>query len=163
VGQVGNLRPIGNLLKRVPILFMTVFHQRRLPHLHSVGQPVFVTWRLHGSLPPNRVFSSDIDSGQAFAAMDRLLDNMSAGPLFLRMPDVANMVVKAIHYREDPDGNVPHFRLHVFVVMPNHVHLLVTPLVEMSKVMQSLKRYTAREGNRILGANRAALLAGRKL
>jgi hypothetical protein len=34
--------------------------------------------------------------------------------------------------------------------MPNHVHLLMTPLVEVSKVMQSLKRFTAREGNRIL-------------
>ena len=27
----------------------------------------------------------------------------------------------------------------------------MTPLVEVSKVMQSLKRFTAREGNRILG------------
>jgi REP element-mobilizing transposase RayT len=35
--------------------------------------------------------------------------------------------------------------------MPNHVHLLVTPRVEVSKMMQSLKRFTARECNRILG------------
>ncbi len=35
--------------------------------------------------------------------------------------------------------------------MPNHVHLLVTPLLEVSKMMQSLKRFTARECNRILG------------
>jgi REP element-mobilizing transposase RayT len=35
--------------------------------------------------------------------------------------------------------------------MPNHVHLLMTPLVDVSKVTQSLKRFTAREGNRILG------------
>jgi putative transposase len=35
--------------------------------------------------------------------------------------------------------------------MPNHVHLLITPLAAVSKVMQSLKRFTAREGNRILG------------
>jgi putative transposase len=35
--------------------------------------------------------------------------------------------------------------------MPNHVHLLVTPLVEVSKLMQSLKRFTARQGNRMLG------------
>ena len=30
-------------------------------------------------------------------------------------------------------------------VMPNHVHLLITPLENVSKVMQSLKRFTARE------------------
>ena len=35
--------------------------------------------------------------------------------------------------------------------MPNHVHLLMTPLLAVSKVMQSLKRFTAREGNRIRG------------
>ncbi len=38
-----------------------------------------------------------------------------------------------------------------FVVMPNHVHLLMTPLVDVSGTMQSLKRFTARECNRVLG------------
>jgi REP element-mobilizing transposase RayT len=56
------------------------------------------------------------------------------------------MLVDAIRYREGRE-----YDLHAFVVMPNHVHLLVTPLVAVSKVMQSLKRFTAREGNRILG------------
>jgi len=31
------------------------------------------------------------------------------------------------------------------------VHLLITPRVEVSRLMQSLKRFTAREGNRMLG------------
>ncbi len=56
------------------------------------------------------------------------------------------MVVEAIRFR-DPR----HYQLHAFVVMPNHVHLLVTPVVVVCKVMQSLKRFTAREGNRMLG------------
>ena len=125
---------------------MTTFHNRRLPHFHSVGQATFVTWRLHGSLPPNRCFPPAIVSGQAFLAMDRILDSTCDGPLFLRMPEVAQMVVDAIHYR---DRRIYH--LHAFVVMPNHVHLLMTPLVVVSKVLQSLKRFTAREGNRMLG------------
>ncbi|MBZ5723704.1 MAG: transposase [Acidobacteriia bacterium] len=83
--------------------------------------------------------------------MDRILDSTSTGPLFLRMPAIANMVVTAIRYRDDRHGNLRHFQLHAFVVMPNHVHLLMTPLVAVSQVMQSLKRFTAREGNRILG------------
>ena len=112
---------------------------------------MFFTWRLHGSLPPNRSFASEISSGQGFVAMDRILDSTATGPLFLRMPDIANMVVNAIQYRDDRDGSLRHYQLHAFVVMPNHVHLLMTPLVEVSKVMQSLKRFTAREGNRILG------------
>lgn len=35
--------------------------------------------------------------------------------------------------------------------MPNHVHILVTPRVPVSQLMHSLKRFTAREANRILG------------
>jgi REP element-mobilizing transposase RayT len=36
--------------------------------------------------------------------------------------------------------------------MGNHIHLLVTPLVQVSKLTQSLKRFTARQGNQILGS-----------
>ena len=56
------------------------------------------------------------------------------------------MVMDAIHYRD-----LRTYQLHAFVVMPNHVHLLMTPLMAVSKVMQPLKRFTAREGNRMLG------------
>jgi REP element-mobilizing transposase RayT len=60
------------------------------------------------------------------------------------MPKVAKMVVDAIR-------ELQTYRLHASVVMPNHVHLLITPLAPVSELMQSLKRFTAREGNRILG------------
>ena len=78
--------------------------------------------------------------------MDRVLDTASIGPLFPRMPEIAKMVMDAIHYRDQRT-----YQLHSFVVMPNHVHRLMTPLEPVSKVMQSLKRFTAREGNRMLG------------
>ena len=70
--------------------------------------------------------------------MDRVLDTACSGPLFLRMPEIAKMVMDAIHYRDQRT-----YPLHSFVVMPNHVHLLMTPLEAVSKVMQSLKRFTA--------------------
>ncbi len=38
-----------------------------------------------------------------------------------------------------------------WVVMPNHVHLLITPCVELPKIMHSVKGFTAREANRLLG------------
>ena len=78
--------------------------------------------------------------------MDRLLDTTRTGPHYLRIPEVAQMMVDAIYYRDQRE-----YHLHAFVVMPNHVHLLMTPLEAVSKVMQSLKRFTAREGNRMLG------------
>jgi len=40
--------------------------------------------------------------------------------------------------------------LHAWVVMSNHVHMLVTPRVAVSTLMQSLKRFTAREANLVL-------------
>ena len=125
---------------------MATFHSRRLPHYHAVGRPLFVTWRLHGSLPRHRHFPEVLASGQVFLALDRLLDAAGSGPLYLRRPEIAGMIVEAIRYR-DPG----HYRLHHFVVMPNHVHLLVTPRVPVSQMMQSLKRFTAREANRMLG------------
>ena len=127
---------------------MTTFHRRRLPHYNFVGEATFVTWRLYGSLPANRSFPAATTSGRAFLAMDRMLDSGCTGPLFLSRPEIARMVMDAIRYREE---SLLHYRLHSFVVMPNHVHLLITPLVDLSKVMQSLKRFTAREGNRMLG------------
>jgi REP element-mobilizing transposase RayT len=78
--------------------------------------------------------------------MDRLLDQATSGPLYLRQPAIAQIVVDAIQYR-DPG----HYRLHSFVVMPNHVHLLITPRVPLSQAMHSLKRFTARAANRTLG------------
>jgi REP element-mobilizing transposase RayT len=125
---------------------VATFHTRRLPHYYAIGQPTFITWRLYGSLPSHRIFSSASTSGRAFVTMDRLLDHATAGPFYLRYPEIAQMVVDAIRYR-DPG----HYILHSFVVMPNHVHLLITPRVPLSQVLHSLKRFTGREGNRIPG------------
>ena len=126
-----------------------MLYRRRLPHVYSTDHPVFVTWRLHGSLPPNRWFSTGtLSAGQAFASMDRLLDKALTGPCYLRQPALADVVVEAILYSSEV---LKHFVLHAFVVMPNHVHLLATPLMPLPKMMQSLKTFTARKANLILG------------
>jgi REP element-mobilizing transposase RayT len=62
-------------------------------------------------------------------------------------PKIAQMVMEAIQYRQDQG----EYDLHNYVVMANHVHLLITPRVNVSRLMHSLKRFTAREGNRMLG------------
>jgi REP element-mobilizing transposase RayT len=78
--------------------------------------------------------------------MDRLLDNARTGPLYLRRPEIAGMVVEAMRYLE----RRMDYQLHAYAVMGNHVHVLISPCVPVSNVMQSLKRFTAREGNKML-------------
>jgi putative DNA methylase len=124
------------------------FYRRRLPHLSETDHSVFLTWRLHDSLPLNRSFPTDsLSSRQAFAAMDRLLDEARSGPFYLRQPAVADMLVEAIQYNADVLG---HYVLHAFVVMPNHVHLLATPAVALPKLTKSLKGITAKRANTML-------------
>jgi REP element-mobilizing transposase RayT len=55
------------------------------------------------------------------------------------------MCVEALHYG---DQVLNHYRLQAWVVMPNHVQL---PLTELAKIMHSVKGFTARRANQILG------------
>ncbi|HYI95488.1 MAG TPA: transposase [Bryobacteraceae bacterium] len=123
-------------------------YRRRLPHFQAGDCPVFLTWRLYGSLPPSRVFGSEASAGHAFVAMDSLLDRARSGPLHLRRPEVAGPMVRALLYGQD---SMKYYQLHAWVVMANHVHVLLSPFVEVAKITHSLKRFTAREANRILG------------
>jgi REP element-mobilizing transposase RayT len=108
-----------------------------------------VTWRLYGSLPPGRVFrDSEISSGRAFAALDRLLDEGCVGPLHLKHAAVADMVVEVLHDMSDVQRR---YMLHAFVVMSNHVHVLVSPCIPLPQLMKALKGYTAKRANEILG------------
>ena len=125
------------------------FHERRLPHFDVVGQPLFVTSRLHDSLPTGRMFApSTIPNGRAFVAMDRLLDDASTGPKYLAVPEIAQLVVSALF---DGDEKLRRYELHAYVAMPNHVHLLVTPHVPATKWLGPLKGFTAHEANGLLG------------
>jgi putative transposase len=124
------------------------YYRRRLPHIYEYDRPIFLTWCLHDSLPRHRVFPKPaLNSGEAFVAMDRLLDEARAGAFYLRQPDIADMIVEAIHYNA---GKLEHYRLHAFVVMPNHVHLLATPSVALPKLAKSLKGITAKRANAML-------------
>ena len=110
---------------------------------------MFVTFRLAGSLPASRIFPpARFSSGQAFTAMDRLLDQATNGPVFLRRPEIAQLVIDAI---SDGEARFHRYELHAFVVMPNHVHLLVTPHVIAKQWLGPLKGFTAHEANRALG------------
>ena len=114
---------------------------------------MFITWRLHGSLPitsSGRLAESSqpVTGGQAFRAVDSLLDAAPSGPVWLRSPGVAAVVVAALRRGE---RHMNWYRLAAFVVMSNHVHVLLEPAAPVARITQWIKGTTAREANRILG------------
>jgi putative transposase len=125
-------------------------YRRRLPHIHEIGEPLFVTWRLAGSLPENRPFRrADLTSGQTFAALDRLLDTARTGPLYLKQPALAGLVMDYLIGMAQRDKL---YDLHAFALMPNHVHVLCTPNIPLGQIMQRVKGGTARLANQVLGS-----------
>jgi len=125
-------------------------NERRLPHWDVVGLPLFVTFRLHDSLPAGRVVApATLTTGKAFVAMDRILDRAAAGPKCLSIPEIAGLVVEALY---DGERRFNRYQLHSYAVMPNHVHLLVTPRVPAAKWLGPLKGFTAHGANLVLGS-----------
>jgi REP element-mobilizing transposase RayT len=164
-----------------PLLIMS-YHKRNLPHWVPNGSSVFVTYRLHGSLPPNviqslketqRLVERDIFAAakspdlladlrlkrhkQLFARIDSALDKAAGGPRWLSEPEIASLVETTLLSR-----CASFYKLWAYVVMSNHVHLLLRPRISevdtgqpifnsLSTITKSLKGYTAREANRLLG------------
>lgn len=120
-------------------------YEPRLPHWDTIGEPLFVTFRLSGSLPGNRIFPPEqlTTAGRAFVAMDRLLDTASSGPFYLQRPEIATLVMSALR---DGEQRFHRYQLHAFAVMPNHLHLLVTP----TRWLGPMKGFTAHQANRLL-------------
>jgi putative transposase len=122
--------------------------RRRLPHQHPDGKWLFVTWHLHGSVPHARYPPPDkLASGAAFVWMDRYLDTTRHGPKYLALESIASIVVASLHR----GVQIGHYELGAYLIMPNHVHVLLLPKISPSRLMQSLKGVTARDANRILG------------
>ncbi len=115
--------------------------------------------------PPEseRAHQDYLEEGRYFRRFDTYLDKAEFGPRWLSQPEIADIVKEAMQYR---DGK--GFDLHACCVMSNHVHAVFEPTsksgwqsdtgrsgcqsdLPLSKIMQSLKRYTARQANLILG------------
>lgn len=140
------------------------FHSRGyLPHLKVEGATYFVTFRLADSLPREilaRLEAWRVDQLQRAdvgervqidtefsAKLDSCLD-AGSGECWLRDTRVAQLVAGALHHF---DGD--RYRLHAWVVMPNHVHALVQPLAgfALEEILHSWKSFTASRANELLG------------
>ena len=119
-----------------------------LPHLKAEGGVYFVTFRLADSLPQSALDAlSEIPPEARSKKIEAYLD-AGHGECTLSKPEIALMLVHAL---KTFDGE--RYVLHDWVVMPNHVHLLIEPRGEygLSDILHSVKSYTATEANRILG------------
>ena len=104
------------------------FYKRRLPHWQPEGAALFVTWRLAGSI----------------AATD---EHPSTGPYHLQDEKLAGLVATALRYGEK---TLNLYRLRAWVIMPNHIHLLIEPSAPIAEITSSIKRFTAARANKLL-------------
>jgi putative transposase len=126
------------------------YYERTLPHWQPEGRDLFLTWRLSGSLPVRVMAalraSKTKELGKRFREYDSELDKASSGPLWLKEPRIASIVVAGI--REAAERAL--CLTHAWVVMPNHVHLLIAPLAPIAAITKAIKGSTARAANLLL-------------
>jgi putative transposase len=154
------------------------FYRRRLPHWQPDAGIFFVTFRLFGSLPAEalerikaerRVLLQEArmpgesprdralrTSMRLFHLAEGCLDTAlshTAVPFPLENPDVARIVCQEIRSEDDR-----RYQLHRYVVMPNHVHLLMRPRSPdgsgrpplLSAILGRVKGRSARDANELL-------------
>lgn len=99
------------------------YYERDLPHWQPEGEALFITWRLHGSKPRNcdAPRNPNLTPGQRLALEDREWEKAATG-----------------------------YTLHAWVIMSNHVHILIDPKAPLPRITRSIKSYTARRANHIL-------------
>lgn len=126
------------------------YYERNLPHWHPEGKAIFLTWRLYGSLPAaalKHLATLRAAPGKQFAAAEKLLDHGNSGPFWLRDPKIAVLVKESILRGE----RLGQYTLCSYVVMPNHVHVLLEPRLPLSRITRGLKGVSSRDANALLG------------
>lgn len=135
-------------------------YQRNLPHWQQGEVSIFITWTLADSLPKGATAKLKARRAHWLAShpkpwtddtekeyyvnfanpINEMLDR-GFGECILKDPALAMIVGKSLLADHDKK-----YRLDSFVVMPNHVHALVTFFegVKMEKILQSWKGGSAR-------------------
>ena len=111
---------------------------------------MFVTWRLAGTLPAlaRELLAREKNAGKRFVEADRELDRNASGPRWLKDPRIADMLVDALRHGEEMRGM---YEMYAWVVMPNHIHLVLEPKRKLPEIVSWLKRATAVRANELLG------------
>lgn len=104
-----------------------------------------------GKMPVPREMREDAGAIEFLERVDRWLD-AGHGACCLARPAAADIVESALRFF---DGQ--RYELGPYVVMPNHVHVLVVPAGghELSRILHSWKSFTAKQINKALGRDGA--------
>ena len=139
----------------------------KLPHWHQDNKVQFVTFRLADSLPQSKLEELSALKDEWLKAHPEPWDaktedeynnvignkiekwlNQGHGECILQHEDIRKIVVDALMFYHGK-----RYILHHFVIMPNHVHLLLTPIGDdtVMKSLGSVKQFTANAINKALG------------
>jgi putative transposase len=141
------------------------YYYRKFPHIQPADGTFFITFRLYGSIPnkilkqyreeraiimkKNLELLSDFDFNfeeTVFSKYDHLIDNLKSGQRYLSDPRIADILSNAIHFNDHKT-----YELICYTIMSTHVHIILYEIKKpLFRILQSLKRYTARESNKIL-------------
>jgi Rad3-related DNA helicase/REP element-mobilizing transposase RayT len=140
---------------------------RHLPHLTQPGCTYFVTFRLGDSLPVEKYRQWEAEltawlraNPEPHSAAQRSEYNEKFpgrlegwldegyGDCWLRDPALSAIMETALRFF---DGQ--RYILHDYVVMPNHIHVLVRPVGDhlLKDILQSWKSFTAKQINKVVG------------
>jgi putative DNA methylase len=123
-----------------------------LPHFDHPGLIQMITYRLADALPATVLATLEREAKDDLEKRKRIEAYLDAGhgSCSLRDPRIACMVEDAfLHF------DAKRYRLMEWVVMPNHVHVLVEiePHYQLSGIVHSSKSFTAKEAIKILGTS----------
>src|SRR5215212_2825886 len=124
------------------------FYRRKLPHIHTPGATLFVTFRLADSIPKivlrkwlaekTLLFQEPVTEEAEvefrrrwFVQFEEILDKAENGPVWLGNPQIAQIIADSLHHR---DGR--EYTLHAYTIMCNHVHILFTPLLNEKSLIE---------------------------
>ena len=134
----------------------TGWHSRGyLPHFDGAALPQFISYHLADSIPAKvikrwRDEFKLLEYEQERILLQRRIEkylDCGFGELLLKDERVAVMVQNSLL---NFDGS--RYRLFAWVVMPNHLHTLMTRFedYELKNILHSIKSYTAHEANKLL-------------
>lgn len=141
---------------RSPLKPRGEWHSRGfIPHWEAGETPQAIFFRLVDSMPLHirerwsEELNADPDrtsAGERRRRLETILD-AGFGEAFLCRPGIGSVIETALLYF---DGD--RYRLHAWCVMPNHVHVLLTPIGDytLSAIVHGWKSYTAKQINMIL-------------
>ena len=128
-------------------LFKDWYNRGYLPHYDHYGVMQSITFRLSDSLPYEKVSELNEElkkipvDQQDTVRRTRIEGWLDAGygNCALKYPDMARVMLNSLLRF---DGK--KYRLIAWCIMPNHVHVLIEPLISLSKILQSWKSYTGK-------------------